>query len=56
MIEAIQREIMTENAAQDTKKLQSILSKYAGQSWFALFEIIDRPPLRTEIHTGTTLS
>ena len=56
VIEAIQREIMTENASQDTKKLQSILSKYAGQSWFALFEIIDTPPLRTEINTGTTLS
>ncbi len=60
MIEGIQQEILAGNATQDTKKLQAILSKYAGQSWFALFEIIDRPsstlPVNLQMNTGMTLS
>lgn len=43
LIEVIQREVIQENAAQDTQRLQAILSKYVGQSWFALYEIIDSP-------------
>ena len=43
LIEAIQSEIIQTKAAQDTQKLQEILSKYVWQSWFALFEIIDTP-------------
>jgi hypothetical protein len=44
-IQALQNEIIQGGATQDPKKLQSILNKYAWQSWFALFEIIDTPIL-----------
>lgn len=43
ILEAIKTDIIENNATQDTQKLQAILAKYAGQSWFALFEIIDTP-------------
>ncbi len=61
IIEAIQSEVIAENAAQDTRKLQAILSKYVGQSWFALFEIVDTPPSISlpnvqPNNTGMTLS
>lgn len=42
-VDAIKNEILESNAAQDNTKLQNILLKHAGQSWFALFEIIDTP-------------
>lgn len=43
IIETIKKEIVAANANQDIKKIQEILTKYTGQSWFALFEIIDIP-------------
>ncbi len=43
IIEAIKKEIEEKKANQDIKQIQEILMKYTGQSWFALFEIIDTP-------------
>ena len=38
------KEMIVQNGIQsDPKKLGQLLSSYAGQSWFALFEIIDIP-------------
>jgi hypothetical protein len=50
-IAQIASEILETKAAQDTKKLQQILARYAWQSWFAFFEIIDTPiePLPSSI-------
>lgn len=55
-IEVIKNEIIESKASQDNTKLQNILLKHAGQSWFALFEIIDTPtpsPLDISINTQT---
>lgn len=43
VLSAIKSDIISQWATTDQKKLQSILSRYAGQSWFALFEITDLP-------------
>jgi hypothetical protein len=54
VLETIKKEILESNASQDSTKLQNILIKHAGQSWFALFEIIDTPLIATPQPNSTT--
>lgn len=55
VIENIKNEVVSGNATQNPEKLQSILTKYTGQSWFALFEIVDTPMEVTSTQTGWEL-
>jgi hypothetical protein len=56
-IEALQNEIITSKIAQNPEQLRAVMAKYAGQSWFALFEIIDTPPTpQIIVLSGVTLS
>lgn len=48
-LEDLKQTIASYNASQDPEKLSQILASYAGQSWFALFEINDN-----SIKTSTT--
>jgi hypothetical protein len=54
-IAALENEIIASNLAQSPEKIQPLLGKYAGQSWFALFEITDTPtsPIITPLITST---
>lgn len=53
----IKQAIDNSNALSDQSKLGQILGRYAGQSWFALFEITDMPAeisMPVVSNTGTT--
>jgi hypothetical protein len=43
LVETIANELYSQEATEDMRKIQQIMSKYIWQSWFALFEILDTP-------------
>ncbi len=62
-LESVKQAIVTNNIQGNPEKLGQLLASYAGQGWFALFEITDLPagsgiPLQNipEIQKSTTLS
>lgn len=68
-LESVKQAIVSNNIQGNPEKLGQLLSSYAGQSWFALFEITDiptgsalleepkiLPPPQPIASTGTTLS
>ncbi|GAB0174434.1 MAG: hypothetical protein HHAS10_03130 [Candidatus Altimarinota bacterium] len=55
LIDQIATELYAQNATEDMKKIQQIMSKYIGQSWFALFEILDSPiDIVPQVGSGNT--
>lgn len=53
LLDQIATELYSQNATEDMKKIQQIMSKYIWQSWYALFEILDSP---VDIQPPTTNS
>ena len=53
LINTIKKDIIDSKVTQDPEKIQQILTKYVGQSWFALFEIIDEVASSPTPGTGT---
>lgn len=62
LVKAIQDEIISQNATKNPNLMGQILSRSLGQSWFALFEITDAPPVKSSQQnpslsaTGSVLS
>ena len=56
VIDAIKDEVISTNSSKNPQQLQAILLKYAGQSWFALFEIIDTPSVPSDITESSSNS
>jgi hypothetical protein len=54
LITQIANELYAQEATENMQKIQQIMAKYVGQSWFALFEILDAPVLDTPKQTNTT--
>lgn len=56
VIDAIKDEVISTNSSKNPQKLQAILLKYAGQSWFALFEITDTPSVPSQPTSNSGVS
>lgn len=55
LLEQIANELYSAGATEDMQKIREIMGKYVGQSWFALFEILDTP-IEPAVSTGTWMS
>ena len=55
-LEQLKKTILENNAASDPQKLGQLLSSYAGQSWFALFEITDEAVDLTQTSVNIDIS
>ena len=53
LINTIKQDLIDSKVTQDPVKIQQILTKYVGQSWFALFEITDEVISSPTPATGT---
>lgn len=47
LVTQIANDLYTQEATENMQKIQQIMAKYIGQSWFALFEILDTPIVET---------
>jgi hypothetical protein len=56
LVTQIANELYSQNASGDIPKLQQIMWKYIGQSWFALFEILDTPIETSENTNSWTIN